>query len=360
MDIIKTLVLAVERCRRAAEQNDASAQHALANMYFTGFLLERNILLAEQWNDRALANPARPDPDMKSMQMYMLAERLRRVKAAPILEGVQVFRYDGPTPADLTDLHSPTHSYNLCCEGCSGPIPIDARKKFCSGCNIAAYCCRVCQKADWKRHKKVCGKKPNETHRLMKVGKEKYKEDLNVVRDYVPSVPGLARYLRLLAYIHWNDSPLIGILTTAGTDGMNPTVFVIPRIVWESEEPSQTTLANFYKDGPRKDLFICEHSLNHLGPELAEQSEAALTHMTMQKEQLLFHPSDPKFYDSAGVTSDLAVRMAKHIQMRDLVDLVRKRTTLPTSVDEMNAFYNFHLEMVNANPPERAQVAPCE
>jgi hypothetical protein len=29
---------------------------------------------------------------MKSMQMYMLAERLRRVKAVPILEGSQTFR----------------------------------------------------------------------------------------------------------------------------------------------------------------------------------------------------------------------------------------------------------------------------
>jgi hypothetical protein len=326
-------------CRMEAEQNDALCQHSMANMYFSGDPLERNILLAEQWNDRALANERDPDEmkSMKSMQMYMLAERLRRVKAVPILEGSQTFRYSGPIlTVNCPDANASTHSYDLCCEGCSAMISIDARKKFCSGCNIAAYCCRTCQKADWKRHKKVCGKQPDETHHLRKVGKEKYKEALSVVYDYVQSVPGLVRYLQLLAYIHWNDTPLISVNTTADTDGMNPTVVVIPRIVWESKHHERDMLAKFYKDGPRKDAFFCVHSIKHLGPELAKKTEFDMTHVTMEQET-----SDPEFI------FDLAVRMAKCIQNSDLVDVVRRRTTLPTSVDEMNAFYDFHMKMVN-------------
>jgi len=341
-------------CRMEAEQNDALCQHSMANMYFSGDPLERNILLAEQWNDRALANERDPDEmkSMKSMQMYMLAERLRRVKAVPILEGSQTFRYSGPIlTVNCPDANASTHSYDLCCEGCSAMISIDARKKFCSGCNIAAYCCRTCQKADWKRHKKVCGKQPDETHHLRKVGKEKYKEALSVVYDYVQSVPGLVRYLQLLAYIHWNDTPLISVNTTADTDGMNPTVDVIPRIVWESKHnwtreesnhggsTQSTMLANFYKDGPRKDVFVCLHSLKHLGPELARKTELDMTHVTMEPGKLI---------DTSVLhTHDLALRMAHFIQSRDLVHLVRRRTTLPTSVDEMNAFYDFHMKMVN-------------
>ena len=350
MDMELTPDLIAEFCRTEAELNDASCQHMLANMYFSGNPLERNILLAEQWNDRALSNACFQDmKSMKSMQMYMLAERLRRVKAVPILEGIQTFRYPGPIPTE-SGLRA-TRSYELCCEGCSEFIPIDARKKFCSGCNIATYCCRTCQKADWKRHKKVCGKQPDETHLLRKVGKEKYKKDLSVVFDYVQSVPGLIRYLQLLAYIHWNDTPLISVNTAADTDGMNPTVDVIPRIVWESkhnwtgEESNQggttqsTMLANFYKDGPRKDVFVCLHSLKHLGPELAKKTELDMTHVTMEPGKLI---------DTSVLhTHDLALRMAHFIQSRDLVHLVRRRTTLPTSVDEMNAFYDFHMKMVN-------------
>ena len=335
MDMELTPDLIAEFCRTEAELNDASCQHTLANMYFSGNPLERNILLAEQWNEMALSNAFYQDlKSMKSMQMYMLAERLRRVKAVPILEGIQTFRYPGPIPTE-SGLRA-TRSYELCCEGCSEFIPIDARKKFCSGCNIAAYCCRTCQKADWKRHKKVCGKQPDETHLLRKVGKEKYKKDLSVVFDYVQSVPGLIRYLQLLAYIHWNDTPLISVNTAADTDGMNPTVVVIPRIVWESKHHERDMLAKFYKDGPRKDAFFCVHSIKHLGPELAKKTEFDMTHVTMEQET-----SDPEFI------FDLAVRMAKCIQSSDLVDVVRRRTTLPTSVDEMNAFYDFHMKMVN-------------
>ena len=31
--------------------------------------------------------------------------------------------------------------------------------RLCSGCGNTKYCCRECQKADWKNHKKVCSSK---------------------------------------------------------------------------------------------------------------------------------------------------------------------------------------------------------
>ena len=90
-------VIAVKYFRMSAEQNVAAAQHELANMYFHGNGLERNILLCEQWNDRAIENQylfMTQPPDIKpnilqleSMQTYLLAERLRRVaRNAPLLD----------------------------------------------------------------------------------------------------------------------------------------------------------------------------------------------------------------------------------------------------------------------------------
>ena len=47
--------------------------------------------------------------------------------------------------------------------GGSGPEVVAAKKvelKMCSVCRAIGYCSRECQKADWKAHKKVCGKPP--------------------------------------------------------------------------------------------------------------------------------------------------------------------------------------------------------
>lgn len=33
--------------------------------------------------------------------------------------------------------------------------------KQCAKCNATPYCSRDCQKADWKTHKKICGKQEN-------------------------------------------------------------------------------------------------------------------------------------------------------------------------------------------------------
>jgi TPR repeat protein len=53
-------VTAQRQVREAADLGDAKAQHNLANAYFLALGgLERDVLLAEQWNDKALAN----DPD---------------------------------------------------------------------------------------------------------------------------------------------------------------------------------------------------------------------------------------------------------------------------------------------------------
>ncbi|KAL2270699.1 hypothetical protein VTJ83DRAFT_70 [Remersonia thermophila] len=43
------------------------------------------------------------------------------------------------------------------CTACS-KAPPEVTLKRCAKCSIAPYCSRECQKADWKSHKKTCGK----------------------------------------------------------------------------------------------------------------------------------------------------------------------------------------------------------
>eukprot|EP00798_Chlamydomonas_sp_ICE-L_P030813 gene30813-35844_t len=48
------------------------------------------------------------------------------------------------------------------CQGCDETLtqqPPGAKIRKCSGCNVAVYCGRDCQKRDWRRHKKEC--RPN-------------------------------------------------------------------------------------------------------------------------------------------------------------------------------------------------------
>lgn len=352
-------VIAVKYFRMSAEQNVAAAQHELANMYFHGNGLERNILLCEQWNDRAIENQylfMTQPPDIKpnilqleSMQMHLLAERLRRVaRNAPLLDDdIHVAFRQLPTDVALTP---PTPTTRILCVACRASIPIDTRKKFCSGCNIAAYCCRACQKADWKRHKKVCGKEPNRTHPLRKASKNQHKADISVAHDYLHSVPGLINFATLLYYIHWNDSPIIIVSTAAGTDGMKPTLTVRPKRKWELyvNKDGSSHLWNMYKDGPRIEEFKIQYNLQHLGPEQAKRLESCLRHVEMTPDRQRKHGAldDP----NQIIMEDRAARFAADAQERLLAHHVRAYTTLPTSVNEMNEFHASHMRRIGKDP----------
>jgi hypothetical protein len=40
--------------------------------------------------------------------------------------------------------------------GCGAVGAAGARLKRCAACGIALYCCKACQVADWKAHRKAC------------------------------------------------------------------------------------------------------------------------------------------------------------------------------------------------------------
>ena len=163
--------------REAAEQGDPDAQHNLANLLFHGIGGHvRNVLLAEQWNDKALVNTNDAGP--WTMQGYLLAERLRRVKNAPLTQEVIPFPFK-PLPTDVLEKQPAKITYNVSCEACGKSVPVDGGKKYCFRCKVTVYCSIFFQKSDWKRHKKVCGKEPK-TDILGGKDKQAYKDDLEV------------------------------------------------------------------------------------------------------------------------------------------------------------------------------------
>jgi len=296
-----------QKVREAAEQGDANAQFELAgdaksqfelaNMYFHAPEgVERNIVLCEQWNDKALAN----DPDnvqSQNMQAYMLAERLRRVKNPPVITDVQSFTFT-PLPTDIGNRFNPgdrgEKTYSVCCEACSAAVPVDRDKKYCGFCKVMVYCSKACQETDWKRHKKVCGKEGSQTPRAQ--DKREYKADIDVTAGYLSLMSGLGHFLQVLCYIHWNDCPVIQISTRAGTDGANLTVGAIPKSQWVPVHPDDGTkrrmvdvIARFYKDGPTKHRFPIEYNLAHLGPESAVKAACTTTVMEIQDNNTQRH-----------------------------------------------------------------------
>ena len=285
------------------------------------------------------------------MQTYMLAERLRRVENAPLTQEMIKFPFKH-LPTDF--LEKPENqTCNVSCEACSTAVPIDGGKKYCARFQVTVYCSKACQKADWKRHKKVCGKEP-EKDVLDGKDKQAYKADMNVTSDYLSSVPGLGFFCKLLFYIHWNDSPVIGITTLPGTDGMNPTVIVMPKSYWGPRyEERNPLVTKFYKDGPTKYRFIAEYALHHLGPELAKKSSHYVTEMKLPNDMREFLGAD---HPSHIMVEDLPTTMAEQVQLRGLVKYVQSRTALPTSVDEMTAFHNSHMNLQGSMVEHRARM----
>lgn len=335
--------LAAEYFRKAAEQDVGSAQYELADMYFQGRGLERNMLMAEQWSDKAIEALADVTDEQKryssmlNVQAYLLAERLRRVKTPSSTPEALYFPDFKPLPSDeVTQVHK---IYTVSCEACSGPVPLNRGKKYCKGCMVVVYCSKACQKADWKRHKKVCGKGSKKDIFHGK-DKETYKADLDVTREYYCSVPGLDTFAKALYLIHWNDSPFIRICTREGTDGMNPTLVVIPKSL-------ENCTSNFFKDGPRKDKFLVKFDLRHLGPRSADISVRNF----MELELDPFNTNEIKLWLASNrppraMRGDYAAWTALQVQSRGLVEHVRKRTTLPTTVDEVAAFHDSHESMM--------------
>ena len=346
-NITKNDSLAAEYFRKAAEQDIGAAKYELADMYFHGRGLERNMLMAEQWSDKAIealadvTDKQKMYSDMLNMQGYLLAERLRRVKTPSSTQQVLRFPFK-PLPSDKAKhVSNPNYerSYSVSCEACSGPVPLDRGKKYCKGCMVVVYCSKACQKADWKRHKKVCGKGSKKDIFHGK-DKETYKADLDVTREYYCSVPGLDTFAKALYLIHWNDSPFIRICTREGTDGMNPTLVVIPKSL-------ENCTSNFFKDGPRKDKFLVKFDLRHLGPRSADISVGNC----MELELDPFNTNEIKLWLASIVPKrtmrgDYAAWTALQVQSRGLVEHVRERTTLPTTVEEMIAFHDSHMRMM--------------
>jgi hypothetical protein len=322
-NVEKNDVIAAEYFRKAAEQESVEAQDKLAWLYFLGHEVERNFLLAEHWNEKTLAN----DPDerrenARTLQAFLISWRLSRVESAPLTDQVISFTYKPlPTDASIRGLDEGVCRMIVHCEVCATPVPMDGRKKYCPRCMITAYCSKACQKADWKRHKKLCGKElENKPVHDQKVANAK--ADIDVLNGYNNSLPGLSRFATALYLIHWNESPAIHVATRAGTDGMDPNVLVIPKSRWDSVLKS--SFGKFYKDGPTRDKFVVTHDLQHLGPEVAGRGRlVSEIHLKPEFDR------DPH-----------AMFAVHQVRKRDLAEHLRRRTAHPATAEEMKAFYD--------------------
>ena len=89
---------------------------------------------------------------------------------------------------------------------------------------------------------------------------------------------------------------------------------------------------------------MIQYNLQHLGPEQAKRLDSCLRHVEMKPDEQRKYEADPLGLQI--ITEDRAVRFAKDVQERGLVRHVRAHTTLPTSVNEMNAFHAFHMRLI--------------
>ena len=318
----KNDVIAAEYFRKAAEQESVEAQDTLAWMYFHGDGVERNFLLAEHWNEKTIAN----DPDeerqtARTLQATLLSWRLSRVESAPLPDQVLSFTYKPlPTDASIRGLDETVCRMIVDCEVCATPVPMDGRKKYCPRCMVTAYCSKACQKADWKRHKKLCGKE-SEKKPVIKKKVANAKADIDVLSGYNNSLPGLSRFATALYLIHWNESPAIHVETRAGTDGMYPNVLVIPKSRWNSALKS--SYGKLYEDGPRRDRFVVTHDLQHLGPAVAGAGRI-ISHEIFLRPEFGRYPH--------------AMFAVDQVRKRGLAEHLRQRTAHPATAEEMKAF----------------------
>ena len=318
----KNDVIAAEYFRKAAEQESVEAQDTLAWMYFHGDGVERNFLLAEHWNEKTIAN----DPDeerqtARTLQATLLSWRLSRVESAPLPDQVLSFTYKPlPTDASIRGLDETVCRMIVDCEVCATPVPMDGRKKYCPRCMVTAYCSKACQKADWKRHKKLCGKE-SEKKPVIKKKVANAKADIDVLSGYNNSLPGLSQFAISLYLIHWNESPAIHVETRAGTDGMDPNVLVIPKSRWTSALKS--SYGKLYEDGPRRDRFVVTHDLQHLGPAVAGAGRI-ISHEIFLRPEFGRYPH--------------AMFAVDQVRKRGLAEHLRQRTAHPATAEEMKAF----------------------
>ena len=300
------------------------AQDTLAWMYFHGDGVERNFLLAEHWNEKTIAN----DPDegrqtARTLQAMLLSWRLSRVESAPLIDQVLSFTYKPlPTDASIHGLDETVCRMIVDCEVCATPVPMDGRKKYCPRCMVTAYCSKACQKADWKRHKKLCGKE-SEKKPVIKKKVANAKADIDVLSGYNNSLPGLSQFAISLYLIHWNESPAIHVETRAGTDGMDPNVLVIPKSRWTSGLKS--SYGKLYEDGPRRDRFVVTYDLQHLGPAVAGAGRI-ISHEIFLRPEFGRYPH--------------AMFAVDQVRKRGLAEHLRQRTAHPATAEEMKAFYD--------------------
>ena len=320
----KNDVIAAEYFRKAAEQESVDAQDTLAWMYFHGDGVERNFLLAEHWNEKTIAN----DPDeerqtARTLQATLLSWRLSRVESAPLPDQVLSFTYKPlPTDASIHGLDETVCRMIVDCEVCATPVPMDGRKKYCPRCMVTAYCSKACQKADWKRHKKLCGKE-SEKKPVIKKNLANAKADIDVLSGYNNSLPGLSQFAISLYLIHWNESAAIHVETRAGTDGMDPNVLVIPKSRWTSALKS--SYGKLYEDGPRRDRFVVTYDLQHLGPAVAGAGRI-ISHEIFLRPEFGRYPH--------------AMFAVDQVRKRGLAEHLRQRTAHPATAEEMKAFYD--------------------
>jgi hypothetical protein len=144
------------------------------------------------------------------------------------------------------------------CTKCGYPPAHKDKLRYCGRCAVVHYCSKQCAREHWPEHKLVCESSREARAEALtdyeaRGGRiQDYKQMQRDAVSWFRAVPGLNNEIKLLAWAHRSESPLIRTIATSQSDadGSDIRVEMIPRSFWDEDPRSHET----YTDSAQNQL----------------------------------------------------------------------------------------------------------